>query len=355
MSQVELLAADDPRVEPIWRALEARGARSYFLTWGWIGTWLASLPADVRPVLAVLHGGDGPIAAAFFGRRRITRHHVITSRAWFLQGTGVPRFDELCVEHVRAVGDGGALGALIARLPPVWDEIVLAGVDRDVLTGLHAHVDREIAAPYVELARVRAAPYASLLGASTRAQLRRAQREAGPLAVEIAADHAHAIDIYDELVRLHAARWRAAGQPGAFADPWFDDFHRRLIADRLASGEIQLLRVRAGELTVGCLYNFVHRGRVAFYQSGLAEPRGPHDRPGLVCHAAAIDHAARAGHEVYDFLAGDARYKRNLSTDVVHLVWARVQRPLARFAIENWLQERVRHGRCNAPEARNTP
>ena len=356
MIHVELVAADDPRVAAIWCALEPRGPASAFLAWGWIETWLALLPPCARPVLAVLHHGDAPVAAAFFGRRRVTRHQVVTSRSWFLQGTGVPRFDELCVEHVGAVGDPDALGALLERLPPTWDEVVLAGVECEAvaaLAGFRVHVDREIAAPFVDLARVREAPggYLSLLGSSTRAQIRRARRELGELAVEVATDPAHAADIYDALARLHVARWRAAGQPGAFSDTWFDGFHRRLIADRLASGEVQLVRVRAGGRTIGCLYNLVHRGRVAFYQSGLAELRGPHDKPGLVCHAAAIEHAACAGHDVYDFLAGEARYKRNLSTDVTHLVWARIQRPLARFAIENWLQERA----ARLPRPRGTP
>lgn len=323
------------------------------MSWGWIEAWLASLPADARPVLAVLRDGE---AAAWFGRRRVTRHHVITSRAWFLQQTGVPRFDELCVERVGAVGDAGALRELIAGLPPSWDEIVLPGVDREIVTALgndRVFVERAVAAPYVDLARVRGSTYPQLLGSSTRAQLRRAQRGLGPLVVEEATDAAHATSIYDELVQLHGARWRAAGQPGAFADPWFDAFHRRLIEARLASGEIQLLRVRAGERTVGCLYNFVYRDRVAFYQCGLAAPAGPHDKPGLVTHAAAIEHAARAGLAIYDFLAGEARYKRNLSTDTAELVWARFQRPLARFAVENWLQARI--ARLRGTAARSSP
>jgi CelD/BcsL family acetyltransferase involved in cellulose biosynthesis len=74
---------------------------------------------------------------------------------------------------------------------------------------------------------------------------------------------------------------------------------------------------------------------VAFYQSGLAAPADHHDKPGYLCHAAAIEAAAAAGLEVYDFMAGDDRYKQNLATDEVTLVWARLQRPLVRFALED--------------------
>jgi CelD/BcsL family acetyltransferase involved in cellulose biosynthesis len=171
-----------------------------------------------------------------------------------------------------------------------------------------------------------------------RAQLRRAQRGFGELSLDVAADEREAADIYGELVRLHGLRWRARGQPGAFADPWFDRFHRRLIAERFRHGEIQLLRLRAGATTLGCLYNLVAGGRVLFYQSGLESFADPHLKPGYLCHAAAIRHNAAAGHAVYDLLAGASRYKQSLATDEVELVWARIQRPLCRFAIE----ERVR-------------
>src|SRR5690242_15962308 len=44
-----LLEAHDARVEPIWRTLEAAARPTYFLTWGWIETWLAALPHDAMP------------------------------------------------------------------------------------------------------------------------------------------------------------------------------------------------------------------------------------------------------------------------------------------------------------------
>jgi hypothetical protein len=55
--------------------------------------------------------------------------------------------------------------------------------------------------------------------------------------------------IYDELVALHTASWRARGARGAFADPWFDRFHRRLLGGEarykqsLATGATRLARL----------------------------------------------------------------------------------------------------------------
>src|SRR5262245_10849117 len=79
-----LVSANDPRVEPTWRALEAAARPPYFLTWGWIATWLASLPADARPQLAMIIEGGAVVAACFLGRRRRFRHGVLPVRGLFL-------------------------------------------------------------------------------------------------------------------------------------------------------------------------------------------------------------------------------------------------------------------------------
>ena len=67
-----------------------------------------------------------------------------------------------------------------------------------------------------------------------------------------------------------------------------------------------------------------------FYQSGLATLADPDIKPGYICHAAAIEYNALAGHSTYDLLGGTATYKENLATGANRLVWLRVQRPTGR-------------------------
>jgi CelD/BcsL family acetyltransferase involved in cellulose biosynthesis len=345
--RLALIDARDPCVGPIWRTLEAAARPTYFLTWGWIETWLAMLPREAMPELAVITAGGLEVAACFFGRRQAVRHGVMPVRGMFLNTTGVHRFDELCVEHNAVLSLPGAawpLAALVDLLPADWDELVLPAVDRGVLDplvagdGYQVVIDREVPAPFVDLSRVRAADYLSLLGANTRAQIRRARRIVGRCELEVARSTAHALEIYGELVALHTASWRDRGQPGAFADPWFDSYHRTLIERRFEHGEIELLRLRASGQTLGCIYNLIANDRVLFYQSGLARIADPHVKPGYLCQAAAIEHAAASGRAIYDFLGSNARYKASLSTDATQLVSFRVQRRLARFAIEGQIQ-----------------
>jgi len=73
----------------------------------------------------------------------------------------------------------------------------------------------------------------------------------------------------------------------------------------MPAGEIDLLRIAAGDQTIGFLYNFRFRNRVYAYQSGFDySVSHPHQKPGLTCHHLAIEMYRRQGLEVYDFLAG---------------------------------------------------
>lgn len=346
---LELIDAGDPHVERIWQALEAHAHPSYFLSWGFIEHWLAALPADERPSLAVICDRGEPTAAFFLARRRI-RHHLVGARnALYFNATGASAHDQLAIEHngmLAAPGARRSLAGVLDLLPDDWDELHLPAVDRYAFDDLGAapldaryrvRIVHETAAPFIDLESVRTVDggYDALLPASTRTQLARSRSLIGGIDLELGLDEAHALDIYDELVRLNVRRWAMRGRRGAFADPRFEQFHRQLIQRRLSHGEIQLVRIKTGDTTLGCLYNFVYRGRVSFYQCGLATFDDPHIKVGYLCHAAAIEYNALSGHSFYDLLGGQAAYKENLATGAHRLIWLRVRRPLARLSLED--------------------
>jgi len=347
--KLELVDPYSNDAERTWRDLEVASKPAYFLTWPWVANWLACLPRAHAPSLAVVVAAGAPLAAFFLAKRTMLRNHVMPSRSLFLNTTGVERIDQLWIEYNGLVGRDIPIVDLLPLLPGRWDEVFLPALHEkalgDVTTANDSRVmiERTVPACYVDLAKVRAKDYVSVLSGQTRSQVRRAQREAGKITVEFAHDAASALDIYSELTALHGAQWRARGKPGAFADAWFDRFHRRLIGQRFAHGEIELVRVHGEHGPIGCLYNFVHAGRVLQYQSGVAHFENEKLKPGFICHAAAIEHAAAKGLDVYDFLGGDHRYKKQLGTDFTTLVWARVQQRRVRFFIE----DRVRRWRAS--------
>ena len=75
---------------------------------------------------------------------------------------------------------------------------------------------------------------------------RRLYAAIGPLSLRAASSADEALAMLEQLKALHQKSWRRRGQPGCFATPIFETFHRDLIRDRFRSGEIQLLRAAAG-------------------------------------------------------------------------------------------------------------
>jgi hypothetical protein len=340
-------------VEEVWHALAAVCPPSYFLSWGFVETWLDSLPPETNLKCAVLREGEAAVGAAFLGQSRVVRQKLFRSDAWLLNQTGNRRLDQLYIEDNAILLDPAArlgLRDLLAQLPGRWEELYFSGVDPNSPTGklldqvpppFQLLIANRIPAPYVDLAAARRKDYLALLGSNTRSQVRRCYKlyEArGPLDTEVAADTAAALDIYSEMVDMHQRWWRQRGQRGAFASPYFDAFHRSLIGRRHAAGEIQLLRVRCGSETVGCLYNFVWNGTVSFYQSGLRMEDDNRLKPGYICHTEAVRHSAAHGHAVYDFMASFDDYKVRMATHQRDLVWARVQKPRLKFAVERLMR-----------------
>jgi CelD/BcsL family acetyltransferase involved in cellulose biosynthesis len=173
--------------------------------------------------------------------------------------------------------------------------------------------------------------------ANARYQIRRSDRHyagAGRLDLARAATASERLSWLDELITLHEATWRRRGQPGAFATSFLRRFHGALTERAMARDELDLLRITGPGGAVGLLYNVRHRQRVYAYQSGFADPAGsPHAKPGLTCHARAIAHAVERDDVAYDFLAGDQRYKRSLSSGAIELVWAELARPYSAAAL----------------------
>ncbi len=294
-----------------WRGLEEKSDLSFFQSWTWIGC----LPEErfPDPILAEARDAGEIVGLALFNRRRSVGRDRL-----FLSETGIPHLDRLAVEYngpVVARGRPDVRDAILRTAASGYD-LVLSGMT-DGFSGLSA--------------QTRLAPFArtdagwfSRRSANTRQQIRRSDRACaafGSLVASCAEDETTPHDWLDTMAGMHRATWNARGKPGSFADPFFGRFHHELIRRGMPRGETDLWRVTAGERTIGILYNFRYRGHVLAYQSGFAyDPATPRLKPGLTCHRIAIEACARDGMAVYNFLAGDDRYKRSLADghDTMH-------------------------------------
>lgn len=341
----------------VWRGLTEAARHSFFLSWPWIRTWLTCLPSTVQPYLMTVSHGGLAVAAAVLVKSNLRRTGFVTARTWVLNATGDPELDQIFIENNGLlVSDEHSETAyrlwaetFVNELPD-WDEIKLRGVSPDVLQAwnfpqLALREEMALTSRFVDLDLVRAAdkPFAQMLGKKTRAHIRHTQasfEKYGPVTIEVAQNTTEALIWFGELKSLHQRRWVGRGVPGAFSYGFFETFHSALIRDHFDDGVVQLLRVKAGEQTVGVLYNFLHANDVLVYQTGfnygLVEARNKQS-PGLLTHTLAIEHNASLGYRRYDFLAGDSLYKQVLANGSEQLWWGAVQRKRAKFTAEQGL------------------
>jgi CelD/BcsL family acetyltransferase involved in cellulose biosynthesis len=170
-----------------------------------------------------------------------------------------------------------------------------------------------------------------------RRALRRYE-ERGKLSIRPAGTVDQALAYFTDMKVLHQAYWESRGQPGAFANPVFEKFHRAFIGARFAAGEIDMLRVAVDDQTIGYLYNIVHRKHVYSYQSGFAYEQDGSMKPGLVSHYLAIERNLSQDAAIYDFMAGGGQHKRSLGTVCRDMVWLRAAQPRLKFRAEALLR-----------------
>ena len=293
-----------------------------------------------------------------------TRHGWLQSRGMFLNETGDDRYDSLTIEYNGILADKRhaedvirfTLGFLVEQVPE-WDELYLSGVDAGYQSlaqnaSLSVHVIARSPCRSVDLDAVRdsGGDYLACLSRNTRSQTRRALRrynEIGDANIMAAADPGEALQFFSEMKTLHQAYWTGRGHSGSFGNPYFETFHRAFIEDRFADGEIEMLRVNAGETVVGYLYNFLRDGHVSAYQSGFDYDDENALKPGVVSHYLAVQRNLDQGASIYDFLAGEAQHKKSLGTHQRELLWLAARRNRMKFRVEDAarrVRNRIRGG-----------
>ena len=328
-----------------WQALEARADMPFFLGWTWTGAWLDSYAISPE-LLAITDDSGNDVALALVGHAMQPR--LVGSVATLsLNQSGDPAADRPYVEYNGLLAERGreaeAAAAAVAALTRRrdWRALRLSGIAPDSpLLNLPARrkTRADVSLVYqVDLAAVRAAngDYLSLLSANTRSQIRRAMKDhGGPLPSITVAGLNDITPWLDEMAALNSGRHA----DNAWDDAGFRAFVATIAARGLPGGSVELLRFTDSGGVVGLLVNFVHRGVAMNYQSAFAEPRTAKDKPGLLCHAAAVAYYAARDLSLYSLLAGKDRYKQSLSTCEESLEWWMIERFSPRLEAEALLR-----------------
>jgi CelD/BcsL family acetyltransferase involved in cellulose biosynthesis len=259
-----------------------------------------------------------------------------------------------CIDHVLSSEEA-------KRVLGSWDEWRFTGIDETYLklleaTGLRVHLHSVKQSGVIDLNALRQSnqDYLGTLSSNTRYQIRRALKlygERGPVTLTAAKTEKEFAQYFGALRNLHQKYWISRGDRGAFGYNFLNDFHEEIALTRGPLGEVELLRIAAGDFEIGYLYNFTYRGQVGAYLSGFAYEDDSKLKPGLVSHYLAVERHLKGDARVYDLLAGDMQYKRSLAMSTPPMYWADLQQPRLKLRLEDMLRAVKNRLKPSPPES----
>lgn len=321
-------------IAPFWQQLEA-SLRSTGLanSWAWTDCWLNAYGDSVPHWFVVAERGGRTVGVAMLTRGRKQRRGPLPIRTTHIGTAGETRGTGVWVEYNRVLVAPANRTEFLTMLLTVpgarpWSADVLEwnGFAPEELPGsIRSRLQVREEPCFV----TKLDPASTVLEAfdgDTRRKLRKNMKRFttayGNLSTEWVESTGRARVVMRELVNHHQARWTSAGKPGAFATDRFQRFHRELIDRLLPAGRIVLARVTAGEELVGIFYGFVEEGVIYHYQWGLPRFDDNSLSPGFVTGYLVMEEARSRGFSELNWLAGDSRYKRDLSNATRTLIWA---------------------------------
>jgi CelD/BcsL family acetyltransferase involved in cellulose biosynthesis len=342
------------KLSALWEELANASNGSVFLSVPWVGTWLEQFEDELKPSVVVFSSLQEVVGACLLVRKK-TGLPGLRAKTVFLNASGEPARDTTYIEHNALIARPGseiAVASGLARhLGHDSDRLSLPGFTTGpgyaaLVAAFPDFSVKETVRPscYVDLAdiRRRGIHYQMALKQKQRSKLRQRIRyyeSLGPIHLQAARDVEAALAMYERMAELSRRRWSGRTRPSSFCSPRFTQFNRRFIQNWFAADLVQLLEVKAGAETVGILQILVHRGKVYFYQCGFDYRSGNRLSPGHVSIAKAIEYCLEAGFNEFDLLAGQGRYKEDLSTQSRNLVWAVFERPRLSLRVEQGLRE----------------
>jgi len=127
----------------------------------------------------------------------------------------------------------------------------------------------------------------------------------------------------ETLFALHAARWRAAGDEGSFADARRRQMYARVARDAAEAGELRLSELVLDDRVIATQFG-VRVGATYYQLQEGYDPTLGDWRPATSLRALGVRDLIAAGTTSYDFLGGDGRHKRD---------WGGAPRPCRTLAL----------------------
>ena len=349
---------------PAWTDLLARSdANELMLTPDWLLPWWSTFgKLDKRQLHVVVFYDDDQLVglAPFLKRRHWHRPGLPFLRLEPL-GSGERPMEAICSDYLNIIAERGKEAEVAHQFAEMlakgrlgnWDELLLPMMDGSSIMpellaqacrqqGLSATCTTTSIAPYIPLPSTWE-EYLRSLDKKKRYSLLRTQRDFD----EWAKGEAKVVQVQTKkdleegrriLHSLHHERWEDGGEKGVFRAPRFLAFHEAVQESFLPKGQLQLSWLSVRGTPIAALYCFQWNRKIYFYQCGRKTELPKQVRPGTILLAYAIRSAIERGMREFDFLAGAAFYKSQLTWASRPIVQLRVARPGGKEQLRRWFE-----------------
>jgi CelD/BcsL family acetyltransferase involved in cellulose biosynthesis len=310
-----------------WLELYSRNETpSVFLSWNWICRWLDTLPS--APIVVEAKSGNQCLGLGiFYAKSTFIFPGWFVKQIW-LHRTGNIPLDQVWIEHNDFLLDSRfAMEARNAMIDYVaseleWHECFIGLTGCDVLQHFDAiangkRIDIDSPDYSVNLADFSSIEdYLNSLSRNTKQQIKRSfklLKQQGQLLMQESLSTDEQVIAFTEMANIHIDKWRKTKYGSGFDNPHFNQFHQALTSKDPKHQYSTIFCLSLNEQKLAFIYLLKDNDRWYFYLSAIKSFDDNRIKVGLVAHVMIIEDAIKNGIKIYDFLAGEARYKRSLS------------------------------------------
>jgi len=308
-------------IERDWVALQELSNCHYYLTWNWIGSWIKQCEAPIYLLKASLNDQVVGLAFIFEKKRRVFGIYPVTQ--WWLNRTGDDKYDQVWIEYndllIKKNVENEVRARMLSYLAKnnVWDEFILGMTSKKVEDDFNSlsKYKRVVIEDYgyqVNLNKIEDSYLKEVVSRNTRQKINQTCKlltQQGSLDFSVLTSTKEKLDSLKLIKRYHVKRWGDTSTPSGFLNITFSN----CIEEQLKSENTEIARLTLNSRAIAYLVNYIYRGRIYFYLSALTDEFNGKIKLGLYMHSLTIEFYKAKNMSVYDFLAGESRYKKSLS------------------------------------------
>jgi len=317
---------NEEHLKTIWLQLSNNCKANAFLSWQWIHSFVKLQEGKITLLIAEVSGEL--VGAGLISLHSKTIFKFAKVKQCFLNRYGIDELDQIWVENndfLIPIADKQAIReAFLQYVLSIEniDEFIFGVTDIAIIEALkkpgrRTNIEVSSKGYKVDLCQLSSLnDYLLSISKNTRSQINRTLKllsAESNLLFEEAATPEQKLHYFSSAADIHLNRWGESEYGSGFSNPHFIAFHQRLLRDNSPDNITKMFKLSLGDECLGYIYILTEDNKWLFYLSAINFHSDNRVKIGLVFHALIVEQAILENIDTYDFLAGDAQYKKSLS------------------------------------------